>query len=243
MLLALLALGACAPAQVAAPPPAAAQRWVAVLAAGDGSLPVFDNATGRMQALLERAGTPAANIHRLSAAPDMLAQPLLLQATRARVLSAVASLHPSPGQACLVFITSHGAPGRGVFLSPRREFLTPADLDGALAAGCGTAPTVAIVSACYSGSFAAAPTTAANRIVLTAARADRSSFGCGAGEDLAYYDKCLLASLDARPVGWAAAVAETERCVARLEAAEHERPSEPQSAIGAAAAALPVVGG
>ena len=34
-----------------------------------------------------------------------------------------------------------------------------------------------------------------NRIVMTAARADRSSFGCGADFDLTVFDGCLLQSL------------------------------------------------
>ncbi len=235
----LLALAACAPARVAAPVPAP-QRWVAVLVAGDRSIPVFDNATGRMAALLTASGTPEADIHRLSAAPDVLAQPRVQVSSRARVLEAVAAMRPGPGQGCLVFVTSHGSRDRGVFLAPRREFLSPAALDGALSAGCGAAPTVAIVSACYSGGFAGAPMAAPNRVLLTAARADRSSFGCGAGNELAFYDACVLASLATPPADWAGVAAETGRCVTRMESSEHEAASEPQSAIGAGTAALPV---
>jgi hypothetical protein len=243
VLLAMLALAACAPRQAAAPVAGIQQRWVAVLVAGDGSLPVFDNATGKMMALLEASGTPEQDIHRLSVAPDVLAQPKVQVASRARVLEAVAALRPGPGQACLVFLTSHGAHGPGLYLAPRREFLSPVDLDAALSAGCGSAPTVAIVSACYTGDFAAAPMAAPNRIILTAARADRPSFGCGAGRELAFYDSCLLAGLAASPGNWASLVGKTDDCVAKLEASDHERPSDPQSTIGASVAALPVVGG
>ena len=70
--------------------------------------------------------------------------------------------------------------GRGVWLAAIGEFLRPPELARALDAGCGQVPTVAVVSACYSGVFAAPPMTAPNRIVLTAARADRPSFGCAA---------------------------------------------------------------
>ena len=243
LLAVLLALAGCARQQVAGPAPRAPeQRWVAVLVAGDGSIPVFDNATARMDSLLQASGTPAADIHRLSAAPEVLATPHVQAATRARVLEAVSGLRPQPGQACLVFITSHGAHGSGVYLALRREFLSPTDLDGALQAGCGAAPTVAIVSACYTGGFAQAPMAAPNRVVLTAARADRPSFGCGAGRDLAYYDQCLLGSLSDMPHDWAGVSAGADRCVARMEAADHERPSEPQTAIGPAVAGLAAVG-
>ena len=73
-----------------------------------------------------------------------------------------------------------------------------------------------------------------NRIVLTAAAADRPSFGCGAGRELAYYDQCLLGSLDSLPRDWRDVIGETDRCVTRLEAAEHEPPSNPQSYVGRA---------
>ncbi len=51
-------------------------------------------------------------------------------------------------------MTSHGAHGPGLYLAAHDEFLSPDDLDAALGAGCGAAPTVAIVSACYTGDFA-----------------------------------------------------------------------------------------
>ncbi len=248
-LFALLVLAGCVQPRgeaSAAPKPAAhlpaKQRWVAVLVAGDGSIPVFDNATGRVAAMLEAGGTPPRDIHRLSANPAALARTRAQVATRARVMDAVAGLRPRAGEACLVFITSHGAHGPGVYLAPRREFLSPADLDAALAAGCGGAPTVAIVSACYTGGFAAPPMAAPNRVVLTAARADRPSFGCDAGRELAFYDACLLQTLSAAPHAWAKVAAGADRCVARMEASEHERPSEPQSAIGAQVAGLAVIG-
>ena len=245
LLVLLVLLAGCVPLQKAAAPQhtAGSQRWVAVLVAGDGSIPVFDNATDAMARLLERSGVPADGIHRFSASPDMLSKPRVQVATRARVLDSIAALNPAPGQACLVFITSHGAHGPGVYLAPRTEFLSPEDLDTALRAGCGAAPTVAIVSACYTGGFAGPPVAQPNRIVLTAAAADRPSFGCGAGRELAYYDQCLLGSLDSLPRDWRDVIGATDRCVTRLEAAEHEPPSNPQSYVGRTAAGLPVAGG
>ena len=243
-LLLVVLLAGCARLEQASPARGAgSQRWVAVLVAGDGSIPVFDNATGAMAGLLERSGVPNDDIHRLSASPDALSKPHVQVATRARVLDSVAAMHPAPGQACLVFITSHGAHGPGVYLAPRTEFLSPDDLDTALRAGCGSAPTVAIVSACYTGAFAGPPVAQPNRIVLTAAAADRPSFGCGAGRELAYYDQCLLGSLDSLPRDWRDVIGETDRCVTGLETAEHEPPSDPQSYVGRNAAGLPVAGG
>ena len=242
-LLILLLLAGCAPTRQAAPiREAAPQRWTAVLVAGDASIPVFDNATGRMAELLEAVGTPPGAIHRLSSSPDMLAKPMIQLASKARVLDAIANLRPEPGQACLVFMTSHGAHGPGIYLAPRTEFLAPEELDAALDSGCGAAPTVAIVSACYTGAFAQPPMARPNRVVLTAAAADRPSFGCGAGQQFAYYDECLLRSLQSLPSNWPEVAADTGRCVAVFEKHDGEPASMPQTAVGAAAARLATPG-
>ena len=242
MLLALLA--GCAPTRQAAAPARspAPQRWAAVLVAGDSSIPVFDNATGRMADLLAAVGTAPGDVRRFSAAPDVLSLPHVQLASKARVLSGIASLHPQPGQACLVFMTSHGAQGSGIYLAPHEEFVSPEELSDALDQGCGAAPTVAIVSACYSGSFAQPPMARPNRIVMTAAAADRPSFGCGAGAEFAFYDECLISTLHNLPRNWPDVVADTGRCVAGLEARDKEPASMPQSAVGAEAAGLPVPG-
>jgi hypothetical protein len=98
---------------------------------------------------------------------------------------------------------------------------------------------VAIVSGCYSGSFAQPPMTRANRIVLTAARADRTSFGCGASETYTFFDQCLLTSLD-RELGWRAVFDATRSCVAQRERSGGFVPSDPQGWFGPAVADLPL---
>ena len=75
------------------------------------------------------------------------------------------------------------------------EMLRPAALARALDAGCAGVPTVVIVSSCYSGSFARGVMAAPNRVVLTAARADRPSFGCAPERSYTVYDSCLLGAL------------------------------------------------
>ncbi len=214
----------------AAPAQAAPAQPLAVLVAGDDSLPVFDNAVAALQQRMAAHGAPAAA--RLSTSRAFSGRPGIQSATLAHVLAAVAAMHPAPGQGCLVFATSHGAHHEGLWLSWADQFLTPTALDRALTAGCGNAPTVVVISSCYSGDFAQAPMTRANRVVLTAARADRSSFGCGAGRTYTVYDECLLAALD-RGGTWALAYAAVRRCVRVQERLDGEVPSEPQAWFGA----------
>ncbi|MFT8246279.1 C13 family peptidase [Roseomonas sp. BN140053] len=233
----LLALAACA-----GRPPTVAEarspfRWHAVLVGADGSLPVFDNATAKLAAGLAAGGVQ--DIRRFSASrrrPEG-ADPALLPA----VTEAIAALRPAPGEGCLVFVTSHGAPGRGLVFAASRAFLSPALLDAALNRGCGEAPTAVIASGCFSGNFAAAPMARSNRVVLTAARADRPSFGCGAGFFYTVFDACLAEALDAAaPAGWAAVAGGTRGCVEREEARLSVPASEPQFFTGDRVRTLPV---
>lgn len=227
----------------AAPQRDAAQNGVvaqvrAVLVAGDGGLRVFDNGVAGVQAWLRNMARIAPDqITRLSASPRIIARQRAEPASLHHVMLAIEGLKPAPGQACFVFVTSHGIRDDGVALSYDDSVLRPAALDRALATGCGNAPTVAIISACYSGSFTQPPMTRANRIVLTAARADRPSFGCGAGETYTFFDRCLLDSLDRGP-RWRDVFAATRSCVEQREADDDESPSMPQGWFGPAVADL-----
>jgi hypothetical protein len=59
---------------------------------------------------------------------------------------------------------------------------------------CADRMTVVVVSACYSGIFVPALQTD-NRMVLTAARPDRTSFGCGEANVYTFFDQCFLESI------------------------------------------------
>ncbi len=185
--------------------------WQAVLVAGDNAQPVFDNAVAAVRNWLASGGVPAPNIHVLSATPvEGKAEP----ASAERVLARIAALRPGPGEACLVFVTSHGQRGEGIWLAYSGEFLRPAELAQALSAGCARAPTVVVASGCFTGGFTALR--APNRIVVTAARADRPSFGCAVERTYAVFDECLLSSLP-QEATWRAVVATTRRCVGQRE--------------------------
>ncbi|WP_426958806.1 C13 family peptidase [Muricoccus radiodurans] len=232
----LALLLALAPAACAVPGPTAAPiRWHAVLVAADGSLPVWDNAVTRMAGGLN--GT--ASVQRFSAAanPPPGTRPALLQ----NVAGAIADLRPAPGEGCLIFVTAHGAPQRGLAFVASRNFLGPGLLNAALDRGCGDAPTVVIASGCYTGNFIEPPLARTNRIILTAARPDRPSFGCGAGFTYTVFDECVLNSLDSTaPAGWTAVSDATIACVEREEARLGAQPSGPQRSLGEGARNIPV---
>ena len=212
--------------------------WQVVLAAGDDAEPVFDNATHEMNRRLVAAGIPAGNIHRLSASTAELANGAEL-ATAEVLLRRIAGLPARPGDQCLIFLTSHGERGSGVWLARSNRAVTPDELAHALSRGCAAVPTVVIVSACYSGSFATGKMARSNRIVLTAARGDRPSFGCQPHRTYNFFDECLLGVLS-QAATWHSLSDRADRCVRRMEHALGVQPSEPQAYFGGTVAALKV---
>jgi Peptidase C13 family len=225
-----------APANAAAVNPAA--RWQVVLAAGDDAQPVFDNATRVMSQRLAAAGVPAANIHRLSASDAELGA-AVEPSLPGVLLQRIATLPARPGDRCLIFLTSHGEHGAGLWLARSNTALSPDELAQALSRGCGAVPTVVVVSACYSGIFAVGKMAKPNRIILTAARDDRQSFGCQVHRVYNFFDECLLGALP-KSATWRAVANGSKECVRRMERALGERPSEPQAYFGAVVANLDV---
>jgi Peptidase C13 family len=216
-----------------------ALHYKAVLIAGDWSAAAFDHATEAVQERLLAGAVAPADLQRLSAARAQIGRNGVQSSTVNHVLAAIEHMHPAAGQGCFVFATSHGAFEEGLVLVPSQDFLTPEALDHALDVGCGNAPTVAIISGCFSGSFAKPPMARDNRIILTAARPDRTSFGCGAGFQYTVYDKCLLQALD-RSAEWPAAYAMIKTCVAKREKEFQIKASEPQAWFGDGVGGLPV---
>jgi hypothetical protein len=230
-----IAVAVAIAAMGAAPVP---QHWQIVLVAGDNAQPVFDNAVNAVDLWLLTHGAAETDIHRLAAsAPprDRSVEP----ATLDDVLTRIAAMHARPGEGCFVFITSHGGQNLGIYLSRSDAMLRPTALARALDAGCGAAPTVVIVSGCYSGAFTGGAMAKPNRIILTAARADRPSFGCSAERTYTVYDSCLLAALP-HATTWRGVFNDTRDCVEQREHQLDALPSHPQASFGAAVRDLPL---
>lgn len=220
---------------VRSPQPAAAApqpvQWQALLAAGDDSIAVFDNAVDEMTNILSARGV--SRIDRFTSDPTMASEDRMI-ATTDSLAVALTAVPPGPPKACFVFLTSHGT-RQGLRLTDDLDHgrsLDPSALGRMLDEGCGKVPTVAIVSGCYSGIFIGAVTEAPNRIILTAARSDRTSFGCSAEEQLTYFDDCLFQAWP-KSKTFAALFRATASCVRvkenRLGMTPH---SEPQAWFG-----------
>jgi len=204
-------------------------RYRAVLAAGDASIHNFDNAVEAMSRRLERSGAET----KILTSDGKLLNDSRWYAAAWTIDEALSDVGPT--DACLVFVTSHGNE-YGLVMgmdNAERYYLTPKRLAEILALDCGERPTVAILSGCHTGTFLTALMKTENRIILTAARKDRTSFGCSADTDFTYFDECLLEGMGGGGT-WMAIFDRAKTCVAEKEQAGDFEPSLPQAFFGAA---------
>ena len=230
VLVAVLGFAAAAQAQTTAPPGRFAGWTSAIVAADwrDGAnrpIQAFDNARRDLVKGFLAAGFPRDTMVDYSLRPDA---PQPVSASTALQGINAAAARGTAG--CLLYFTSHGAPTAMVFGETRR--MTPDMMANVVRTSCGTRPTVVIVSACYSGIFINA-LAAPNRMVLTAASRERTSFGCGADETYPWFDGCVIETLPTAG-DFLALAAGTRACVARKETALGATPpSDPQMFVGA----------
>lgn len=214
-------------------------NWAAVVVAGDwrahdgGQSPVFDDARRDLVADLERIGFRPQNIAQLSAQADHLGDPSLRKSSAHEMATALWDLSQGAPGGCLLYITSHGSPD-GVRVGD--DIVSPTDLAIMVNNACGHNPAVVIVSACFSGIFIPA-ISAADRLVITAARPDRTSFGCSTKAKYTYFDNCVLSAFPASH-DFPDLAASAKQCVAREEQdTGMSPPSDPQVFVGTQVAA------
>lgn len=204
--------------------------WAAAVVAGDWRganglrIDAFDNARRDVTLALIEAGFTAENVQQFS--PD--SRQGVFDATPDGLSKNWFALTKQAPAGCLLYVTSHGTPGKIVM--GKRE-LKPRDIDFMLDFTCANRPTVVVLSACYAGSFIPA-LAQANRLVVAAARSDRSSFGCGSGFDYPVFDACVLKAMP-KAADFTALTTATTACVSAREKAEKlTPPSEPQVSMG-----------
>jgi len=233
-LLALALLTLQGPAAGAATRPFA--NWAAVVVSGDfhaahtnNPTETFDNARRDVGAELVRKGFTASNLREFSVRPELYPQQKLGKADVEPIYEGLKAAAAQATGGCLVYFSSHGAP-QGVVVDG--GLLAPQVMDQMITDACGKRPTIVIISACFSGVFVPALADN-NRMILTAARPDRSSFGCSEADKYPYFDACMLEAMG-QAHDFVALGPAVQACVARRELETGMRPpSEPQFFVGA----------
>jgi len=130
-----------------------------------------------------------------------------------------------------VLLTSHGAQaGLEVKAGARDETLSPLNLVTALN-NTGVRHRVVIISACYSGVFIR-PLADPDTLVITAADADHSSFGCKSGNDWTYFGDAFFNTALRRTANLRDAFVVASSLIRKRERQHGLTPSNPQMAGG-----------
>lgn len=205
-----------------------ARDWKGVFIAGDHSIDNFDN--GREDLTTLFSSLSSLQTIQLSSSEEFFAEEGVYPATANNINAAFGILKDQPQEGCLVFMTSHGIKDQGFYLS-LAGVLPPRGLADLVNYACGDAPTVVLVSACFSGQFITDEIKGPNRVIMTAARADRTSFGCSTDTEYTYWDGCLLSEIPNSRT-WPELYQRVNQCISTKESAIGVTPSEPQAYFG-----------
>ena len=205
----------------------------AIVVGGDGMEDVFRREVAQVRRVLEKRFDAGGRIvtlvnTRASREPEATLRSL------AYALNRVAEKMDRNEDVLLLHLTTHGGSNHVLVLDhPRVELygLSPEYLK-ALIDRSGIRYRVVVVSACYSGAFVP-PLADPNALVITAASANRQSFGCGNKSPITEFSKALYLEALHDTLSLPAAAREAIRIVHEAERAQRRRHSYPQMRLGA----------
>lgn len=148
-------------------------------------------------------------------------------------LARIAELMDRNEDVLVLYSTSHGEPGLGLVYKDLQRgggVISPARLAEVLKS-LGIENRLLILQACFSGQFV--PELRDSRsIVVTAAAADRSSFGCQAGNDWTFFGDALINHAFRQPLPLDTQLRRAMVLVGAAEDRDKLEPSNPQVSIG-----------
>jgi hypothetical protein len=204
--------------------------------AGDGGENVFRNEAEYTARLFARRLGARGHTLVLENNPATLGTAPLADWTNLEMaLDAVHRTMDSRQDILVLYLTSHGSPDHDL---PTDMDPLPLDQIGAhdlagILAEHAFRWKVVIVNACYSGGFVP-PLQGPDTLVMTSARSDRTSFGCGSESRITYFGDAFLAHGLNRTDDLVAAFTDARKRIARWERRDRLTPSQPQISAGKA---------
>ncbi len=202
--------------------------------AGDGGEDVFRNESEYAAQLFSSRFGPATHSLVLQNNPaTMTRHPLASWSNLEAALGGLDKIMRPDQDILLLYVTSHGSEDH--FLLVDMDPL-PLDQIGAqdladILAMHHFKWKVLVINACYSGGFVP-PLRAPGTLILTAARSDRSSFGCGSESDITYFGHAWLEDALNRTDNVVDAFKQASGEIAKWEKRDEVTPSEPQIDVG-----------
>lgn len=202
--------------------------------AGDGVEDVFRNEAEYAAQLFTTRFGPRAHSLILENNPASLTRhPLASWSNLEAALGGLHKIMHPDEDILLLYVTSHGSEDHTLLVDmdplPLDQIGAP-DLTGILAMHHFKWK-VLVINACYSGGFIP-PLRGPGTLVLTAARSDRSSFGCGSESDITYFGHAWLEDALNHTDNFVDAFTRARSEIAKWEKQDKLIPSEPQIDIG-----------
>ncbi|HLA29930.1 MAG TPA: C13 family peptidase [Pseudomonas sp.] len=200
----------------------------ALTLAGDGKQSVFMREADYVADLLGERFAAHGRISLVNHRDHLADRPLATRASLTRVVQALAE-RSGPEDLIFIYLTSHGSASHELNLDQPRLQLNdlPASELAALLEPLKDRHKVLVISACYSGGFI--PKLQDDKtLLMTAARADRVSFGCSEENDFTYFGRALFAEALQQTDDLQRAFELAQASVAKREQADGFEASEPQ---------------
>jgi hypothetical protein len=180
-----------------------------------------------------RYGATQRSIELVNDRRDLESRPLATVTGLRRTLDGVGRRMDVDRDVLILIFSSHGSDPPAISVSnsdlPLQD-LKPGSLKDALAAS-GIKWRVIVISACHAGAFI--PYLADERtIVITAAAANRTSFGCSDDRDLTDFGETFFRDAVPSAATLRAAFESARKAIERRERKEHREPSEPAAYFG-----------
>jgi len=205
--------------------------------AGDATDPVFRNEALYLRQLFSRrfdaSGHALALVNAEDNQGDRRYAPMATYDNLYDSLARIGTLMDREEDVLLLFLTTHGTEDHTLYVDAGvdgYDYVTPEDLRQALD-DAGIRHRVIVLSACYSGGFIPA-LRSPDTLVITAARADRPSFGCGNTANATYFGQAWLVEAMNRTDDFVAAYQLARTQITAREHSEGEQPSLPQVSEG-----------
>jgi Peptidase C13 family len=168
----------------------------------------------------------------------MLDTPFATVSNLRATLSEIGDIINPDEDVVMVYLSSHGTKDHKLsieFPPLQLDALSPEALKQMLD-DAGIKWRIIVVSACYSGGFIE-PLKDPRTLIMTAAAADRTSFGCGAESDATYFGDALFQNALRFEDSFLKAFEDAKKIIADREKKEKRTPSNPQIFVGQSMAA------
>lgn len=200
----------------------------ALTLAGDGKQSVFLREADYVADLLSERFSAYGRITLVNHRDHLADRPLATRENLRRAVQAIAE-RSGPEDLVFIYLTSHGSRSHELNLDQPRLQLAdlPADELATLLQPLADRHKVMVISACYSGGFIPALKDD-KTLLMTAARADRVSFGCSEEADFTYFGRALFAEALQQTDDLQRAFDLASAAVAEREQSDGFEPSEPQ---------------